>query len=327
MRAPAFWYAPPGRLATLLTPLSWLWRVAAVLRLRVPVKVRVPVLCVGNLVAGGAGKTPVVQDLVARLGARGVTAASLSRGHGGRLRGPLPVDPARHHAGDVGDEPLLLAATGAAWIGRDRVVAANAMVETGVRAIILDDGFQNHALHKDLSLIVVDGGTGFGNGRVIPAGPLRETVSNGLRRADALVVIGDGPGVATVPPLAGALPVLTARLLPDAASVAGLQGRPLLAFAGIGRPGKFFETLRDAGLSVVAEMAFPDHHPFSAADLSALLARAEALGATLVTTEKDAMRLSPIWRSRVAVLPVCVSWDDPAIVERLLDRVMGVRHG
>jgi tetraacyldisaccharide 4'-kinase len=314
-------------LSTLLTPLSWLWRAGAVLGLRVPVKVPVPVLCVGNLVAGGAGKTPVVRDLVARLGARGVAASSLSRGHGGRLRGPLLVDPALHHAGDVGDEPLLLAATGSAWIGRDRVVAAKAMVETGVGAIILDDGFQNRALHKDLSLIVVDGGVGFGNGRVIPAGPLRETVSKGLKRADALVVIGDGPGRAAARAVAGALPVLTARLLPDAAAVAGLQGRPLLAFAGIGRPGKFFATLQDAGLSVVAQTAFPDHHPFSAADLSALLARAETLGATLVTTEKDAMRLSPIWRSRVVVLPVRLSWDDPAMVERLLDRVMGVSHG
>lgn len=327
MRAPAFWYAPPGMLSTLLTPLSWLWRAGVVLGLRVPVKVPVPVLCVGNLVAGGAGKTPVVRDLVARLTARGVEASSLSRGHGGRLRGPLLVDPALHHAGDVGDEPLLLAATGSAWIGRDRVVAAKAMAEAGVGAIILDDGFQNRALHKDLSLIVVDGGTGFGNGRVIPAGPLRETVSKGVRRADALVVIGEGPGRAAALSVAGALPVLTARLLPDAAAVVGLQGRPLLAFAGIGRPGKFFATLHDAGLSVVAQTAFPDHHPFSAADLSALLARAETLGATLVTTEKDAMRLSPIWRSRVAVLPVRLSWDDPAMVERLLDRVMGGPHG
>lgn len=327
MRAPAFWYAPPGMLSTLLTPLSWLWRAGALLGLRVPVKVPVPVLCVGNLVAGGAGKTPVVRDLVARLAARGVVAASLSRGHGGRMRGPLPVDPALHHAMDVGDEPLLLAATGAAWIGRDRVVAAKAMVETGVCAIILDDGYQNRALHKDVSLIVVDGGAGFGNGRVIPAGPLRETVAKGLKRADALVVIGEGAGHAAAQSVAGGLPVLTAQLLPDATVVERLTGRPLLAFAGIGRPGKFFATLRDAGLSVVAERAFPDHHPFSAADLSALLAQAEGVGAMLVTTEKDAMRLSPIWRPRVAVLPVRLSWDDQAAVERLLDRLMGTRHG
>lgn len=327
MRAPAFWYAPPGLLSTLLTPLSWLWRAGALLGLRVPVKVPVPVLCVGNLVAGGAGKTPVVRDLMARLATRGVVAASLSRGHGGRMRGPLPVDPALHHAVDVGDEPLLLAATAAAWIGRDRVVAAKAMVETGVGAIILDDGYQNRALHKDVSLIVVDAGAGFGNGRVIPAGPLRETVAKGLTRADALVVIGGGPGHAAAESVAGALPVLTARLLPDRAAVERLTGRPLLAFAGIGRPAKFFATLRDAGLSVVAERAFPDHHPFSAADLSSLLAQAEGVGAMLVTTEKDAMRLSPIWRSRVAALPVRLSWDDQVAVERLLDRLMETRHG
>lgn len=327
MRTPAFWYAPSGLLSALLTPLSWLWRAGSVLRLRVPEKAPVPVLCVGNLVAGGAGKTPVVRDLVARLRVRGVLAASLSRGHGGRMRGPLAVDPALHHAMDVGDEPLLLAATGTAWIGRDRVAAVKAMVETGVGAVILDDGFQNRALHKDLSLIVVDAGAGFGNGRVIPAGPLRESVAGGLKRADALVVIGDGSGLAAAQAVAGGLPVLTARLLPDMAAVEGLMGRPLLAFAGIGRPAKFFATLRDAGLSVVAETAFPDHHPFSAADLSSLLAQAQALGATLVTTEKDAMRLSPIWRPRVAVLPVRLSWDDPVAVEGLLDRLMEARHG
>lgn len=327
MRAPAFWYGPPGLISTLLTPLSFLWRAGSVLRLRVPAKAPVPVLCVGNLVAGGAGKTPVVRDLTARLWARGVAAASLSRGHGGRMLGPLPVDPALHHAVDVGDEPLLLAATGAAWIGRDRVVAAKAMAEAGVEAIILDDGFQNRALHKDVSLIVVDGGAGFGNGRVMPAGPLRESVAGGLKRADALVVIGDGPGLTVAQSVAGALPVLTARLLPEAAALEPLRGRPLLAFAGIGRPAKFFATLRDAGLSVVAEKAFPDHHPYSAADLSSLLAQAEGMGAILVTTEKDAMRLSPIWRSRVAVLPVRLSWDDQAAVERLLDRLMEARHG
>ncbi|MFV3127887.1 tetraacyldisaccharide 4'-kinase [Niveispirillum sp. KHB5.9] len=327
MRAPGFWHAPPGLLALLLLPLSWLWRLGGALRAGKPQAVPVPVLCVGNLVAGGTGKTPVVRDLVARLRVRGVAAASLSRGHGGRLAGPLPVDPIRHDAGDVGDEPLLLAGFHPAWVGRDRVAAAQAMAAAGVGAVIMDDGFQNPALRKDLSLIIVDGGAGFGNGFVMPAGPLREPVAAGLARADALVVIGDGPGLPAARAVAGNCPVLTARLVPDEAAVTGLKDRQVLAFAGIGRPAKFFATLRGAGARVVAEHCFADHHRFSEAELSALAEQAARDRAILVTTQKDAMRLTPIWRDRVMTLPVRLSWDDPAAVERLLDRLMGVRHG
>ncbi len=327
MRAPGFWYRPPGLVSALLTPLSWLWRACAGLRRGRPVAVPVPVLCVGNLVAGGTGKTPVVRDLVERLKARHVAAASLSRGHGGRLAGPLAVDPAHHTAADVGDEPLLLALHHPAWIGRDRAAAAQAMVAAGVRAVVMDDGFQNPSLRKDLSLIVVDGGTGFGNGRVIPAGPLRETLSAGVLRADALVVVGDGPGMAAARSVAGNLPLLSARLVPDPAVAATLRDRPVLAFAGIGRPAKFFDTLRMIGARLVEQVSFADHHDFTPAELSALSDRAMQSGAMLVTTEKDAMRLTPEWRQRVCVLPVRLSWDDPAAVERLLDRLMEGAHG
>ena len=327
MRAPGFWYARPGMASALLTPLSWLWRAGGALQGGSPWAAPVPVLCVGNLVAGGTGKTPVVRDLVERLRARGVAAASLSRGHGGRLTGPVAVDPARHGAGDVGDEPLLLAGHHPAWIGRDRVAGARAMAAAGAGAIIMDDGFQNPSLRKDLSLVVVDGGTGFGNGRVIPAGPLREPLTAGLSRADALVVIGEGGGLAAARAVAEGLPVLTARLVPDASVAAGLRGRAVLAFAGIGRPEKFFATLRDVGARVVEQVAFADHHPFTPTQFLALIGRAERMGAIPVTTEKDAMRLTPDWRERVIILPVRLSWDDPAMVERLLDRLMGVPHG
>lgn len=327
MRTPAFWYRPPGLAAASLTPLSWLWRAGAALRRRQPVAVPVPVLCVGNLVAGGTGKTPVVRDMVERLQARNVAAASLSRGHGGRLAGSLAVDPAHHTVGDVGDEPLLLARHHPAWIGRDRAMAAQAMAAAGVRAIIMDDGFQNPSLHKDLSLIVVDGGAGFGNGRVIPAGPLRETLSAGLSRAHALVVVGEGPGVGAVLSVAGDLPILSARLVPDPAVAATLRDRPVLAFAGIGRPAKFFDSLAMIGARLVGQVPFGDHHAFTPAELSALSDRAAQADALLVTTEKDAMRLSPEWRRFVTVLPVRLSWDDPAAVERLLDRLMEGPHG
>lgn len=327
MRAPAFWYAPPGWQATLLSPLSTLWRLGSALRRVKPQGVPVPVLCVGNLVAGGTGKTPVVQDIAARLRARGVAAATLSRGYGGRLPGPLRVDPARHSAVDVGDEPMLLSMAGPAWIGHDRVLTARAMAASGVGAIIMDDGFQNPGLRKDISLIVMDGGTGFGNGKIMPAGPLREPVAAGLARADALIVIGDGPGLATAGAVAGPLPVLTARLVADGQMADRLRDKAVLAFAGIGRPAKFFATLRDLGARLVAEHAFADHHVFSGGELSALVEEADRSGALLVTTQKDAVRLPPLWRDRVMVLPIHLSWDDPAAVERLLDRLLEAGHG
>lgn len=330
MRAPGFWYGKPGAAATLLWPLSLLWGTGASLRRRhtTPVAAPVPVLCVGNLVAGGAGKTPVVMDLVTRLRARGVAAASLSRGHGGRLAGPVAVDPARHEAGQVGDEPLLLSRHHPAWIGRDRVAAARAMAVAGVQAIILDDGFQNPALRKDLSLIVVDGRTGFGNGRVMPAGPLREPVADGLARATAMVVMGQGPGLDAARAAPGSLPVLTAHLSPDAVMVEKLRGRRVLGFAGIGNPAKFFATLREIGAEIVAEKGFPDHHPYRAADLETLGRQAAAADAMLVTTEKDTMRLPPDWVDKVVTLPVTLRWDDPAAVDGLLHRLMeGGAHG
>lgn len=327
MRTPDFWYRPPGLTSSLLMPLSWLWRAGSLLRRGRPVSAPVPVLCVGNLVAGGTGKTPVVRDLVERLKGRGVAVASLSRGHGGHLQGPLSVDPARHDALDVGDEPLLLAGHHPAWIGRDRVAAALAMADAGIQAIVMDDGFQNPSLRKDLSLIVVDGGAGFGNGQIIPAGPLRETLSSGLSRAHALVVVGDGPGVAVARKVAGNLPVLTAHLLPDPVVAAALHDQPVLAFAGIGRPAKFFDMVRGIGARLVAQVSFADHHDFTPAELSALSGRATAAGARLVTTEKDAMRLSSEWQRRVTILPVRLSWDDPVAVDGLLDRLMGLANG
>ncbi|MFV3074178.1 tetraacyldisaccharide 4'-kinase [Niveispirillum fermenti] len=323
MRTPSFWYEPPGAAATLLAPLALLWRAGAAWRAwrTKPRTASVPVLCVGNLVAGGSGKTPVVIDLVTRLRARGLAAASLSRGHGGRLPGPVAVDPGRHGAGDVGDEPLLLAARNPAWIGRDRVAAARAMAGTGLQVVVMDDGFQNPGLRKDLSLIVVDGASGFGNGRLIPAGPLREPVAAGMARADALVVIGEGPGLDAARAAGGECAVLTARLRPDPAVAIALAGRRVLGFAGIGRPGKFFATLRGIGAQVVEEHSFPDHHVYDAAALEMLSRRAHERDAILVTTEKDAMRLPPGLRTGITALPVALDWDDPDAVERLLDRL------
>jgi tetraacyldisaccharide 4'-kinase len=332
MKAPSFWYRPPGVAAALLSPLSAIWAGVTARRLRQGAAFHpgIPVLCVGNLVAGGAGKTPLVCHLVERLRARGVNAAALSRGHGGRLAGPLAVDPARHSAADVGDEPLLLSRHVPAWIGWDRAAAAMAMRQAGIQAIVMDDGFQNPGLAKDVSLIVADAGAGFGNGRVIPAGPLREPVAAGLARAQAVILMGmENAAAEPVRRAAGdcGLPVLSAGLTPDPAAAAALAGRRVLAFAGIGRPEKFFDTLRDIGAMPVSTLPFPDHHPYMAGEVQALLDRAAAMDALAVTTEKDAMRLPDGLRERVMVLPVRARFTDATAVERMLDRLIGVGNG
>lgn len=322
MRTPAFWYRPAGPLAGLLAPIGALYGAGGWWRLlrTTPQRAGVPVLCIGNLVAGGAGKTPVVLSIIEALTARGVAVHALTRGHGGAERGPLPVDPARHGFADVGDEALLLARRAPTWVARDRAAAARAAVADGARVLVMDDGFQNPGLAKDVSLLVVDGAAGFGNGRMVPAGPLREPVARGLARADAVVVMGeDRAGIAArVAPL----PVLHARLEPEVASLAGQR---VLAFAGIGRPEKFFATLRGLGADLVETVAFADHHPYSADEMQRLIGRAEALSAVPMTTTKDAVRLPDTLpealHDRVRTLAVRAAWADPAALDALLDRL------
>ncbi|CAO3419591.1 tetraacyldisaccharide 4'-kinase [Azospirillum endophyticum] len=318
MKTPAFWYRPPGLASTLLAPLGALYGLAGRRRIAgtVPRRVAVPVACVGNLVAGGAGKTPVGLALIAALQARGVAVHALTRGHGGREAGPLAVDPSRHDAADVGDEAILLAGAAPCWVSRDRVAGAERAVAAGAGAVVMDDGFQNPALHKDLALIVADGAVGFGNGRLVPAGPLRERVADGLARASALVILGeDRHGLAA---LAGGRPVLNAWLAPDPDVAARLAGRTVLAFAGIGRPEKFFATLEALGARIAERVPFADHHPYRPAEVAALIDRAAALGTLPVTTAKDAVRLPPDLRAKVTVLPVSVRWADEGALAALL---------
>jgi tetraacyldisaccharide 4'-kinase len=326
MKAPAFWSAPPGLRAALLAPLGALYEGAGALRrartrsLRLPV----PVICVGNLSAGGTGKTPVALSLLRMLTAQGMNPHALSRGYGGSATGPLRVDPARHGADVVGDEPLLLAGAAPAWVARDRAAGGQAAVAAGAGCLVMDDGHQNPALHKDLSLIVVDGAAGFGNRRVIPAGPLRESVPAGLARADAAVIIGEDRHDVARDVAAAGLPLLRARLVPDADAAARLKGRKVVAFAGIGRPEKFFATLREIGAGAAECVGFPDHHPFTHGEIAALAARAAALNAQLVTTVKDLTRLPADLpadlRAGVAVLPVDLLWSDPAAAQALLNQ-------
>ena len=313
MRPPA-WWAQDSLRARLLAPVSAAVTAAAARRATVAGwRAPVPVLCCGNAVVGGAGKTTLALDLAARLSARGVAVHILTRGYGGQVRGPLRVDLARHDAALVGDEPLLLAAAAPTWVCADRAAGARVALAEGATALLMDDGLQNPTLAKTASFLVIDGTVGFGNGRVLPAGPLREPVRAAARRCAAAVLIGaDESGALTALP--AGLPVLRASLAADAP----LHGRRVLAFAGIARPAKFHATLRAAGAELAATMDFPDHHRFTAPELDAVLARAAALGADPVTTPKDAVRLPPCIRSRVQTVGVRLVWEAGPSLDRLL---------
>jgi tetraacyldisaccharide 4'-kinase len=317
VRAPDFWRRRTPTSA-LLWPLGLAYDLAGRVRefLAAPWQAPIPVLCVGNLVAGGAGKTPVALALGAFFRERGRAVHFLTRGYGGRLSGPVRVELAQHSSRDVGDEPLLLAAIAPTWVARDRRRGAEAAVAAGAELIVMDDGLQNPSIYKLFSFAVIDGGYGFGNGRVIPSGPLREPVARGLKRVQAAVLIGDDrTGVAARLPKT--LPVLGARLIPDDAAMT-LAGKAVVAFAGIGRPEKFFETLVEMGCKLVEGLPFPDHHDYSPEDVMLACEIAAEHKAVPVTTMKDYVRLPRDARTMVTPVAVTLEWEDPAALERLL---------
>ena len=317
MRQPEFWNRTDtwSRFAVAaLTPLGWAYSASVAWKARhaVPDRASVPVICVGNLTVGGTGKTPVAIAVARTLMARGLKPAFLSRGYGGRLKGPILVR-LEHHAEDVGDEPLLLSAAAPVIVAHDRGEGAALAVANGADCLVMDDGHQNFTLAKNLSIVVVDGETGFGNCRIVPAGPLREFVGQGLARAEAVVILGEG-----TPALNGfAGPVLRAHL--THVDVPELNGRRVVGFAGIGRPEKFFRSLHAFGAEVVATKHFGDHHVYSHSELARLKSKARSAGALLVTTEKDYVRMTPEEREGIAVLPVRAAFDEPEALGRLLD--------
>jgi tetraacyldisaccharide 4'-kinase len=322
MHEPAFWHRPSSLLSYVLTPLGALYGAVAARRLMAPgFDVGIPVLCVGNYHVGGAGKTPAALALVKLLREMGEVPVVLSRGYGGALRGPVSVDPQRHTAADVGDEPLMMARAVPVVVARDRVDGAALARSRSASVILMDDGFQNPAIAKDASLIVIDGGRGLGNGRVLPAGPLRAPLPPQLARTDALIVVGAGTAADKVAAAIAAQggPVLRAQLVPDDSAVAALRGKRVLAFAGIGDPGKFFATLRRSGIDITVERAFADHHPFSKGEIEALLAEAGRDGLTAVTTEKDFVRLRSMPHAD-AIVPfaVAMQFDDPAMLRKFV---------
>lgn len=323
MRAPGFWWSSPGLAARLLQPASLLYGAIAARRMGRPGEPSpLSTVCVGNVTLGGAGKTPTAIHLAGLLRNMGRNVAFLSRGYGGRLAGPVTVDPERHAASDVGDEPLLLARYGRAIVARDRPAGARLAASLGADALVMDDGLQNASLAKKFALAVFDGAAGSGNGLTFPAGPLRAPMRAQWPAIDAVLVIGAGePGerVAAEARSRG-LPTFRGELRPDPVAAAALSGRRVLAFAGIGRPEKFFDTLRSVGANVAETAAFPDHHPYAVGEIAGLRDRAKAADLALVTTEKDAVRIAggPEPLAGILTLPVALSLTEPDAFAQLL---------
>jgi len=294
MRAPGFWWGKPGIAPALLSPFSAIYGAAAARRLaQSGERAGVPVICVGNPTVGGAGKTPAAIAIARMLTAAGERPVFLTRGYGGRLAGPVIVEPA-HTAVQVGDEPPLLARVAPTIVAANRVAGAKLAVEKGASVIVMDDGFQNPSLAKDLSILVIDGTRGIGNARVLPAGPLRAPLGPQLDRANAILIVGDVTGAAPLVIAARQrnLALFQARLEPDTQAVASLAGKRALAFAGIGDPEKFFATLAAAGVEAPVRRAFADHHRYTHRDADALITEAARHGLQLLTTEKDLARIS-----------------------------------
>jgi tetraacyldisaccharide 4'-kinase len=329
MRAPTFWAnRTPSPAAHLLRPLGALYGAVAARRLRRPgARAALPVVCVGNFTAGGAGKTPTALALGRLLVAMGHRPAFLSRGYGGRLAGPVQVDRDRHTPAEVGDEPLLLARTASTVVSRDRPAGARLCLELGATVVVMDDGLQNPSLTKDLALAVVDGPSGIGNGLCLPAGPLRAPMEAQWPLVGGVVIV-EGEAGEEVARSAAARDktVVRASLQPDARAAAGLRGQRVLAFAGIARPEKFFRALRECGAAVVRTEAFPDHHAYTAAELGALTQQARAEGLRLVTTEKDMVKIERLVQppqDGIIGLPVTLVFSDEAPIRSMLRKVCG----
>lgn len=327
MKAPEFWYQKDGReaarmLRTLLTPISWIYARATAKRIKttVPFDPRIPVICVGNASIGGTGKTPIAAYLLESLTRMGIRTVILSRGYGGTEKGPMVVGK-KHTAADVGDEPLLLSRNGPVWVAIARDDGAKAAASHGAQVIIMDDGHQNPLVKKTLTFLVVDAETGFGNDHVIPAGPLREPSGVALARADAVILMKPTPGYETDEDLLARFkgkPVIAASLVSKIEPPTG----KLYAFAGIGRPNKFFDSLKRAGGDLVEGLSYADHHAYKDTDMMDLIELSREYGAQLITTEKDFVRIPPSFRQHVTPWPVQVQFEDELTLRRLLHPII-----
>lgn len=291
-------------------------------------KAPVPVLCCGNITVGGTGKTTVALDIIQRLQQRGVAVHALIRGYGGNVKNTTRVEVTKHTAQDVGDEALLLAAKCPTWVGGDRVASAKAAIQAGAQFLVMDDGFQNPGLSKDVSLVVIDGAVGLGNGCVLPAGPLRETSQNAFERASAFLLVGEDQAgfMRQYGEQLSPKTVLRADLQPISADIDVLKSSTCVAFAGLGRPSKFFDGLKKAGVPVVAAVAFPDHYFYKTKDMNKLLALSTQHHGQLITTPKDAARLPPSMRAHIKTVGVGLEWENSAEIENMLSELLTKYH-
>lgn len=320
MKAPAFWYRPRGFFSTLLWPLGWLYDMGATILsfVRRPQYFQVPIISIGNIVCGGAGKTPTAIALMHLLQNRGYKVYFVTRGYGGQEKGPLKVDPSSHKACDVGDEPLLLAQHAPTWVAKKRSAGVEKAIENGAQLIILDDGHQTTCLHKDVSLVIVDLLQGFGNECVFPAGPLREKLSRGIKRADGFICIGEGKTVDSHP--MNPQPFFKAHMI---AQPLAIPTNRVVAFCGLGFPQKFYNSLQAAGFELVATESFPDHYAYKDEDLLRLHTLAKKHQGVLITTRKDLVKISPPWQDQLHVLDIAIQFENP---ERICDFILQKIH-
>lgn len=321
LKSPKFWQKKNTFLGKVLSPLGriYAWGLRRKLKKTKPYRSKIPVVCIGNLVMGGVGKTPLAVSVAEYFKMNGMRPVFLTRGYGGGLSNVL-VDLDKHTAKDTGDEALLLARIAPTIVDADRARGAKTAEKIGADVIVMDDGFQNPQLVKDLSFAVFDGRYGFGNGKVFPAGPLREPVEDGLQRADAFIVVGkDKAGIKEwIDKRFMSLPFIGTHIEQDVAKIAQLSGKKVFAFAGIGYPDKFFDMLRDYGCDVVETQAFSDHYPYTDEDMTDLIARADKLEAVLVTTAKDGVRIAPRFLPQVQIVEAYMVWDTPDAMCALL---------
>jgi tetraacyldisaccharide 4'-kinase len=331
MRTPKFWYGQKiSILSLLLTPVSWIYALthATLLGIAKPWQSPIPVICVGNLTVGGHGKTPTALSICHILKSYNKSVHFISRGYKGSLNGPILVNPSSHSAIEVGDEPLLLSEIAPTWVSANREAGIRLAHKMGAEIIIMDDGFQNPSIKKDLSIIVIDGEVGFGNGHLIPAGPLREGINAGLSRANAVVIIGEDKKnlkstILEINSYRSQKPfqVLTSRLEPDVGSNS-FGKKKVLAFTGISRPEKFFNTLIKLGYDIVVKKSFPDHHQYTKKELANLHKTAQIENVQLITTSKDYVRLTMSQQKGISVLPVKIDWGNKVVLDSLLRSVI-----
>lgn len=319
MKTPAFWQHKT-LLSTLLMPLSSLYEMVCTFsRLKTAtVTLPIPVICIGGVTAGGAGKTPVALYFGKRLKAMNVNAFYLTRGYGGALAGPLRVDPEKHSAAEVGDEPLLLAEILPTIKCADRLEGAKLALKLGAETIIMDDGFQNPSLFKNLNVLVVDGRTGFGNGRLIPAGPLRERIAQAINRSHIVITVNR---TTRIPPFPKDKPVFAATTFPKDGAL--FKGKKIYAFCGLAYPEKFFEMLRTLGVKIVGNKAFPDHHPYSLPELNKMIVESSNQKAVLVTTAKDMVRVPQSLRDCMMVIELGLEMDNEVALDNILNYILG----